>query len=55
MEKQGLIGSEWRTSELNRPAKFYLITAAGRRYLKAETTEWLAFAGAVTRVLKREA
>ena len=54
MEKQGLIGSEWRTSELNRPAKFYLITAAGRRYLKSETTEWLAFAGAVTRVLKSE-
>lgn len=51
MEKQGWIRSDWRVSELGRPAKFYLITAAGRRYLRTETADWLVFAGAVTRVL----
>lgn len=52
MEKQEWIRSEWRTSELGRQAKFYLITPAGRRHLKAETEDWLAFATTVTRLLE---
>lgn len=53
MEKRKLIASDWRTSELGRPAKFYRLTAAGRRELTRETTDWLAFSAAVTRVLQR--
>ncbi|MEP6492338.1 MAG: PadR family transcriptional regulator [bacterium] len=53
MEKRNLVASDWQTSELGRPAKFYRLTAAGRRELASETTDWLAFAAAVTRVLKR--
>jgi hypothetical protein len=35
-----LVQSDWRRSELDRPAKFYRLTAAGRRQLKKETSEW---------------
>ena len=52
MERRGLIASDWRKSELGRPAKFYRLTAAGRRALKQETADWLAFARAVTAVLE---
>ncbi len=52
MEKRGLVASDWEMSELGRPAKFYKITPAGRKQLKAESVEWLAFAKAVTLVLE---
>jgi PadR family transcriptional regulator, regulatory protein PadR len=52
MEQRGWILSEWRRSELDRPAKFYRLTAAGRRQLKKETTEWRTFAAAVATVLE---
>jgi PadR family transcriptional regulator, regulatory protein PadR len=52
MEKRGLISSDWQMSELGRPAKFYTLTAAGRRHLKQETAEWFAFAAAVSLVLE---
>jgi PadR family transcriptional regulator PadR len=55
MERRGLIRSDRRMSELERPAKFYSLTAAGRRYLRAESAEWLAFAHVVARVLQAEA
>jgi transcriptional regulator len=55
MEHRGWIKSDRRMSELERPAKFYQITPAGRRHLRAETAEWLAFAHEVTRVLQAEA
>jgi PadR family transcriptional regulator PadR len=51
MEERGWIASEWRSSEVGRPAKFYKLTAAGRKHLRAETAEWLAFSHAVTRIL----
>lgn len=51
MEKKGWIESEWRASELGRRAKFYRLTAEGRRQLDAETAKWKAFAEAVSRVL----
>lgn len=52
MEQRGLITSDWQTSELGRPAKFYRLTAAGRKHLKRETTEWKAFAASVTVILE---
>jgi PadR family transcriptional regulator PadR len=54
MEKRGLIKSDRRMSELGRSAKFYQLTAAGRRELRAETVEWLAFAREVARVLQAD-
>jgi len=55
MEQRGLIKSDRRISELGRPAKFYHLTASGRRQLQVETAGWLAFAREVTRVLQAEA
>ncbi|MGH7582661.1 MAG: PadR family transcriptional regulator [Gemmatimonadales bacterium] len=54
MERRGWIASERRLSELNRPAKYYRLTAAGRRQLKSETADWLAFSREVSRVLLAE-
>jgi transcriptional regulator len=51
LERQGLIASEWGESENNRKAKFYAITPAGRKRLKAETTEWNRFSGLVAGIL----
>lgn len=52
MERRGWIKSDRRMSELGRPAKFYQLTAAGRRHLRTETAEWLVFAHEVARVLQ---
>ena len=52
MEERGLISSEWRPSDVGRPAKFYKLTAQGRKVLRAETDDWLQFARAVTRILQ---
>jgi transcriptional regulator len=51
LERQGWIDAEWGTSEQNRPAKFYRLTARGRRQLTQETKSWEALAAAVGRVL----
>jgi PadR family transcriptional regulator, regulatory protein PadR len=51
MERRGLIEAEWGTSELGRKAKFYRITAKGKRQLAADTAEWSRFATAVSKVL----
>src|SRR5262245_40575483 len=40
LEHQGLLETEWGTSDNNRKAKFYSLTAAGRRRLKEETESW---------------
>ena len=40
LEHQGLLGAEWAVSDNNRRARFYSLTAAGRRRLKAETERW---------------
>ncbi|HTS35542.1 MAG TPA: PadR family transcriptional regulator [Candidatus Solibacter sp.] len=40
LEQQGVISSKWGASENNRRARFYRLTASGRKYLKAETSEW---------------
>src|SRR5688572_7732884 len=40
LERQGLIQSKWGTSELKRKARFYELTAVGRKKLTAETSKW---------------
>jgi transcriptional regulator len=40
LEQEGAVASEWGTSENNRRARFYELTAAGRRRLRAETHDW---------------
>ena len=52
LEQQGWISSEWGTSDNNRKAKFYRLTAAGRRQLAAETETWERFSGAIALILK---
>ena len=51
MEQRGWIEADWGTSELGRKAKFYRITAAGRRRLSASTAEWTRFSAAISKVL----
>ena len=51
LERQGLIASEWGESENNRKAKFYALTPAGRKHLKAEATAWNRFSGLVAGIL----
>jgi transcriptional regulator len=55
LEHQGLLESEWGVSENNRRAKFYRLTAAGRRRLKEETAGWEALAAAMSAALKTRA
>jgi PadR family transcriptional regulator, regulatory protein PadR len=50
--KRGLIAAEEGTSENNRRAKFYQLTAKGRRQLVVETNKWDRFAGAIARILR---
>jgi transcriptional regulator len=51
LEQQGWIVSEWRTTEENRPAKYYTLTASGRRALAAETRSWRQYVYAVDLIL----
>ena len=55
LEQQGFIGTEWRTTQNNRRAKYYLITAAGRRALGHEQESWLRFVTAMQLVLDARA
>ena len=52
MEESGWVKSEWALSENNRRARFYSITAAGRRRLAEEEHHWTQLASAVARVLR---
>jgi PadR family transcriptional regulator, regulatory protein PadR len=51
LENQGLIDAEWGDSENNRKAKYYKLTAAGRKRLKEETASWNQLTSAVASVL----
>lgn len=55
LEHQGLIESEWGVSENNRRAKFYTLTAPGRRRLKEETASWERFSDAMAAALSARA
>jgi transcriptional regulator len=50
MENRGWIVSTWRTTENNRRAKYYELTALGRRRLRTELTKWDDFVKAVSKV-----
>jgi PadR family transcriptional regulator PadR len=52
LEHQGLLDSEWGTSENNRRAKYYRLTAAGRKRLREETDSWNRLATAMSSALK---
>jgi transcriptional regulator len=54
LEDRGWVTSEWGLSENNRKAKYYRITAAGRKHLRNEATIWLRYSRAVARVLHAE-
>ena len=52
LEHQGWIEAEWAVSELGRRAKYYRLTATGRKRLAAETREWERMQTAIGRVMK---
>jgi PadR family transcriptional regulator PadR len=52
LEHQGLIAAEWGQSENNRRAKYYTLTAVGRRRLREETAGWNRLASAIAAALK---
>jgi PadR family transcriptional regulator, regulatory protein PadR len=52
LEERGWLKSEWGLSETNRKAKYYRLTSAGRRQLKAETANWNRVAVAIGRALR---
>jgi transcriptional regulator len=52
LERDGFIRAEWRASENNRRAKYYRLTAAGRRQLDVEHESWTLFSQAVQRVMQ---
>src|SRR6185369_13351866 len=52
LEHQGWIASEWGESENNRKAKFYRLTAAGRRRLQTEAERWNRMADIIGAILK---
>lgn len=52
LEHQGWIEAEWKVSELGRRAKYYRLTASGRRQLAVETQAWERMAAAIGRVMK---
>jgi PadR family transcriptional regulator, regulatory protein PadR len=51
LEHEGLIAGEWGESDNKRKARFYRLTAAGRRRLERETNKWNEFAGVVAVIL----
>jgi PadR family transcriptional regulator PadR len=52
LERAGLVEADWRTSEHNRQAKYYRLTARGRRRLAVETREWRRQTLAIARILE---
>jgi PadR family transcriptional regulator PadR len=52
LERQGLIGSEWRTTENNRRARYYALTAAGRKQFTEELAHWKRLSRAINLVLQ---
>src|SRR5213592_4634422 len=54
LEHQGFLDTEWGTSDNNRKAKYYSLTAAGRRRLRQETERWNRNAAAMMTALKTQ-
>ena len=55
LERRGLIKGAWGESENNRRARFYTLTSAGARQLKAETAKWTDMAAVVAGILSKKA
>jgi len=51
LERRGLVSAKWGTSENNRRARFYRLTAAGRRVLVTKTGKWERLSEAIARIL----
>ncbi len=52
LARKGLVEAEWGLSENNRRARFYALTAAGRRQLRQEVAQWQVYAAAVAKVVE---
>jgi PadR family transcriptional regulator len=52
LDRQGLVDAEWGPSENNRRARYYTLTAAGRKRLREETSNWRRYSRAVEAVLQ---
>jgi PadR family transcriptional regulator PadR len=52
LERKGLLRSEWRQTDTGRDAKFYALTAKGRKQLEAETAHWMRLSRAIALVLQ---
>jgi PadR family transcriptional regulator, regulatory protein PadR len=52
LDRQGLVAAEWGPSENNRRARYYTITAAGRKRLREQTANWRRYARAIEAVLQ---
>lgn len=52
LEARGLIAARWGQTDSNRRARFYELTARGRRQLERERAQWLRMAGIMARVLE---
>ncbi|HKB11339.1 MAG TPA: PadR family transcriptional regulator [Vicinamibacterales bacterium] len=52
LEKRGWLRAEWRTADSGRDARFYTVTAAGRRQLRIERSEWSRLSEAIALVLQ---
>jgi PadR family transcriptional regulator, regulatory protein PadR len=51
LERQGWIASEWKLTENKQRAKYYTLTATGRKALSAERSRWTQLSGAIARIL----
>lgn len=52
LERAGWVDSEWRATENGRRAKYYILTASGRKQLKSERRDWKTQSLAITRILE---
>ena len=52
LEKQGWIKGEWGVSDANRKARYYSVTAAGRKQLEEEKTQWALLSSTINAMLK---
>ena len=52
LERAGWLNSEWRATGNNRRAKYYVLTASGRKQLKSETRDWKTQSVAIARILE---
>jgi len=53
LEHRRLISAEWRASENNRKAKYYSLTAAGKKQLESELDDWKRLSSAIGLVLRK--